>query len=153
VAALGVGTSGCALDPGRCGPSQAEVVRVIDGDTVELSSGERVRYLLVDTPEITGGKNDCYGQEASDFNRALVEGKQVTLTYDEECTDGYDRLLAYIEVDGREVNQLLVERGLACVLIIPPNGDEYGDAFRELEREAEAGLVGMWGACEDVACD
>ncbi len=64
-----------------CGPSGGVVSRVVDGDTVVLQTGERVRYLLVDTPESTGGKRECFGAEARDFNRSLVEGRVVRLTY------------------------------------------------------------------------
>jgi micrococcal nuclease len=136
-----------------CGPTEAVVARVVDGDTVELESGERVRYLLVDTPEITGGKNDCFGAEARDFNRELVEGKSITLSYDVECEDRYGRLLAYVELEGRDVNRLLVDRGYACVLHIPPNGEERSSEFQSAEAAAEAGQVGLWGACEEVTCD
>ena len=129
------------------------MARVIDGDTIELDSGERVRYLLVDTPESTNGKDDCFGAEAAMLNAMLVDGKTVTLSYDAECTDRYDRLLAYVEVDGREINSLLLERGAACVLHIPPNGSDRVDEYRELERTAANQMVGVWGACEDVTCD
>ena len=154
-AGLALGTAlGLACDGGsECGPTTAVVARVVDGDTVELDSGERVRYLLVDTPESTGGRDDCFGTESTDFNRSLVEGKEVELSYDVECEDAFGRLLAYVTVNGREVNSLLVERGMACVLHIPPNGEERADEFATLEAVAEAGMVGMWGACEDIACD
>ncbi|HET6582656.1 MAG TPA: thermonuclease family protein [Nannocystaceae bacterium] len=144
-------TDGAPAD--RCGPREAVVAEVIDGDTIELDSGERVRYLLVDTPESTNGKNDCYGHEASDFNRDLVLGRTIALEYDEVCTDAYDRLLAYVELDGRDINALLVERGYACVLQIPPNGADRVDEFESLELAAQTGLVGMWGACEEITCD
>lgn len=137
----------------RCGPSSAVVSRVVDGDTVELEDGTRVRYLMIDTPESTQGKDDCFGTEATELNRMLVEGKTVTLRYDAQCTDRYDRLLAYIEVDGREINSLLVERGAACVLHIPPNGEDRVDEFEQLEADARASMVGAWGACEDVTCE
>ena len=150
--ALVAAAPGCGATD-RCGPTEAVVADVIDGDTVELDSGERVRYLLVDTPEITFGKNDCFGAEARDFNRDLVLGKTITLEYDEVCEDDYDRLLAYIELDGRAINELMVERGYACVLHIPPNGESRIDEFRSLELAARMGMVGMWGACEEIACD
>jgi micrococcal nuclease len=162
VLALGLGAAtggvvapacGDPLDGSDCGPTRALVVRVIDGDTVELEGGERLRYLMVDTPEISGGSPECYGPEAAEFNRQLVEAKEVTIRYDVECTDRYDRLLGYVEIDGRSVNRLLVERGLACVLRIPPNGEEVADEFASLEAAARARMVGMWGSCEDVPCD
>lgn len=147
-----VGATGC--DPGsRCGPTEGTVARVIDGDTVELESGERVRYLMIDTPEITGGKNDCYGAEARSFNEDLVLGKNVHLRYDVECEDQFGRLLAYVSVGGREVNSLMVERGYACLLSIPPNGQDRFDEFDELEAAAKSGMRGMWGACTEVTCD
>jgi micrococcal nuclease len=148
-AALGLA---CEPDPSACGPAEGIVARVIDGDTVELATGERVRYLLVDTPEVTGTP-ECFGPEASDFNRTLVEGKTVYLTYDVECTDRYERLLAYVEVDGRSVNELLLSRGYACVLHIPPNGASHVDAYRNLEERAQVGQVGLWGGCAEAPCD
>ena len=145
-----------ACDAGEgsdCGPTRAVVERVIDGDTVELDTGERLRYLMIDTPESTGGRDDCFGSEASDFNRQLVEGKEIRISYDVECEDSFDRLLGYVEIEGRSVNQLLVERGLACVLRIPPNGEEVADEYEALEAVARTDMVGLWGACEDVTCD
>ena len=72
--------------------TSALVTRVIDGDTVELQTGDRVRYLLVNAPETTNGHDDCYGQNAATFNSDLVLNKTVQLTYDVECKDRYDRL-------------------------------------------------------------
>lgn len=140
-------------DGSDCGPSSGTVARVVDGDTIELESGERVRYLLVDTPESTGGATDCFGQEAAQLNADLVLGKQVALRYDVECTDRFDRLLAYVTVGATEVNRVLVERGYACVLAIPPNGEDRRDEFEELEALARGSGRGMWGACEEITCD
>ncbi len=155
--AIGVGLHAtlvaCSPEGEGCGPEHATVQRAIDGDTIELEDGTRVRYLMVDSPESTNGKDDCYGAEATEFNRQLVEGKQVTLRYDQDCEDQYGRVLAYVEVDGREVNSLLVERGYACVLHIPPNGDDRVDEFEDLEDAAQAGAKGLWGACAEVTCD
>jgi micrococcal nuclease len=135
-----------------CGPGAGVVSRVVDGDTVVLQSGERVRYLLVDTPESTGGKNECFGPESRDFNRSLVEGRIVRLTYGEACTDRYGRLLAYVSVDGQEVNALLAERGYACALYVPPAGESRRSEFQALESSARRAGRGMWSACPSVAC-
>jgi micrococcal nuclease len=143
-----------ACDGGeRCGPRSGIVLRTVDGDTIELESGERVRYLMIDTPESTNGADDCFGAEAAQFNRDAVEGREVTLEYDEVCEDDYGRLLAYVSVDGREINALMVERGYACVLQIPPNGAARADEFDDLEYAARTSMVGLWGACEEVTCD
>lgn len=144
--------SGCEEDP-RCGPARATVVRIVDGDTVELDSGHTVRLLMVDTPESTGGADDCFGQEAKAFTSQVLLDQPVSLSYDQVCEDRYGRLLAYVEVGGREINALLVERGYACVLYISPNGEDRKDEFESLEYVAREGGVGMWGQCAEVTCD
>ncbi|HEX8823559.1 MAG TPA: thermonuclease family protein [Archangium sp.] len=141
----------CGAEP-ACGPGAGVVSRVVDGDTVVLQSGERVRYLLVDTPESTGGKQECFGSQARDFNRSLVEGRLVRLTYGEACTDRYGRLLAYVTVEGQEVNTLLAERGYACTLYVPPAGESRRSEFQALESSARRAGRGMWSACSSVAC-
>lgn len=145
--------AGCGGPESTCGPSSGVVARVIDGDTIELESGETIRYLMIDTPESTGGATDCFGSNAAQFNSDLVLGETVTLSYDVECTDRFGRLLAYVTLDDQEINTLLVERGYACVLHIPPNGADRADEFEALEATARAAGQGMWGICEDVTCD
>jgi micrococcal nuclease len=135
-----------------CGPGAGVVSRVVDGDTLVLQSGERVRYLLVDTPESTGGKHECFGAEARDFNRSLVEERLVRLEYGEACTDRYGRLLAYVTVDGREVNTLLAEGGYACVLYVSPAGRSRRSEFEALESSARRAGRGLWGQCSVVPC-
>jgi micrococcal nuclease len=136
-----------------CGPSEGVVANVVDGDTVELESGKKLRLLLVDTQEVTSGKNECYGAEARDYTRSLVEGKTVQLAYDEAaCTDRFGRTLAYVSVEGREVNSLLVERGFACVLHISPAGDDRADEFKGLQSGAKSARKGLWGSCSSGGC-
>jgi micrococcal nuclease len=154
IALLAVSTlAACGESGSTCGPTEAVVARVIDGDTVELASGERIRYLMVNTPETTGGKNECYGANAVQFNKDLVEGKTVELSYDDDCTDRFDRTLAYVRVSGQEVNTLMIERGYACLLHIPPNGDDRADEFEALEDAAKAANRGLWGACDPIPCN
>jgi micrococcal nuclease len=138
---------------GSCGPTSAVVDHVVDGDTIVLDSGERIRYILVDTPEITNGHNDCYGAEARDFNHMLVTGRTVELVYDQECLDIYGRLLAYVSVGDVEVNRTLLEDGYACILHIPPNGNDRLAEYQAIEDMAKAEGVGMWSACGTVPCE
>lgn len=147
--------SDTSTDPeSKCGPTRATVQSVIDGDTIVLESGEKVRYLMVDTPEVTQGKNECYGKEARQYNEDLVLGQEVTLTYDVECKDQYGRLLAYVEAPDGELNTLMVARGYACVLIIPPNGEDREAEFMSLELGARQKGAGLWGVCAgDIHCD
>jgi micrococcal nuclease len=137
-----------------CGGRETAIVtNIVDGDTVDLDTGIRIRYLMIDTPESTGGATDCFGQNAKDFNSDLVLDQEVELTYDVEREDRFGRTLAYVTVNGVEVNSLLVERGYACVLFIPPNGEDRRIEFETLEATAKMDLRGMWGSCTDVTCD
>ncbi len=100
--------------------SQVKVVRVIDGDTIEIAGGAHVRYIGMDTPE-TYPKVEFYGPEAKAKNIELVEGKLVTLEKDVSETDKYGRLLRYVYVDGVFVNGELVRLGYAEAVSYPPD--------------------------------
>ena len=126
---------------------EALVRRVVDGDTVVLSSGEPVRYIGMDTPELHHPRKpvQAYGREAMEFNRRLVEGKQVHLEFDVERYDKYHRLLVYVFLqDGTFVNAELVRQGYARLMTIPPNV-KYADLFVKLQREAREARRGLWG--------
>jgi len=149
-AALATLAGGCGGDS-PCGATEATVTRIVDGDTIELDDGRKIRYLLVDTPESTGGATDCYGQNAKDFNTDLVMGKQISLVYDTaSCMDRFGRTLAYVYVGNQEVNSLMVERGYACVLHIPPAGDDRVEEFEALQLDAERSMRGLWGICDPL---
>jgi micrococcal nuclease len=142
------GVSGAAL-AGR-------VTRVVDGDTVKVRLGDgrgtrTVRYIGVDTPESVkpGEPVQCYGKQASEFNRRLVVGRRVRLRVGRERTDRYGRMLAYVYLrgeGGRFVNAELVRRGYARTLEIPPNTD-FADRFERLERRARDDGRGLWAVC------
>jgi micrococcal nuclease len=132
-----------------CGPSEAKVTRVLDGDTVELENGDKIRYLLVDTPEVSGG-GDCFGEEARQFNSDLVLGKTIQISYDVECTDKFGRTLAYVSVGGQEINSLLIQRGYGCVLHIPPDGESRVDELEALQLDAKNAHRGLWGVCDPL---
>ena len=139
-----------ACSDATCGAGEASVERIIDGDTIIIANGVRIRYLLVNAPEADG--HACYGSNAAQLNADLVLGKTVQLTYDAQCKDGFGRTLAYVTVDGQDVNRLLVERGHACVLHIPPDGDGRAAEFTARERAARAARRGLWGACDPIPC-
>lgn len=141
-----------AGDSGAAGPvAVAEVLRVVDGDTIEVSldgARERVRYIGVDTPEsvVPGEPVECFGRRAAAFNERLVAEGRVELRFDRERRDRYGRLLAYVRASGRDVNAELVRRGLARTLTIPPN-DSRAEQLARLERDAASAGRGLWGAC------
>jgi micrococcal nuclease len=129
----------------------AYVVRAVDGDTIEARIGNRledVRYIGVDTPETVkpGTPVQCFGPRASAFNHHLVEGRRVRLVFGVERRDVYGRLLAYVYLRRRLVNAMLVRRGLARSLTIPPN-DRLAPRFRRLELRAARAGRGLWGSC------
>jgi micrococcal nuclease len=144
-----VALAACGADS-PCGATEGKVTRVIDGDTIEVEGfAEPVRYLLVDTPEISGGV-ECFGDNAKTYNQDLVLNKMINISYDEQCTDMYGRSLAYVTVDGEEVNARLVRQGYACVLFIPPNGSARAEEFMALQLEAKNAQRGLWGACNPL---
>ena len=128
--------------------------RVVDGDTIQLSTGEFVRYIGIDTPELRRREGARWvmdpqpmSQEAAALNRQLVQGKPVRLEYDVQTHDRYGRLLAYVYVsaNGKEmmVNGALLEAGMAQLLTIPPDV-KYADRFRELVQQAREANRGLW---------
>ncbi len=131
----------------ECGPAHATVERVVDGDTIVLVGGQKVRYLGVNAPE----SDACFGPEAEAFNAALVVGREVGLEYDVQCRDQYDRLLAHVTLDGGSVNLTLLEQGLACLMVIAPNV-LYEDVYAQAVQVARAYGRGIWEACEPVPC-
>ncbi len=125
---------------------------MIDGDTIEVeNNGQRlkIRYIGIDTPESVKPDTpiECYGKEASEFNRNLVLGKKLRLESDVTDTDKYGRKLRYVYLeDGRMVNEIILEEGYARLLTIPPNV-KYVDKLREAEKKARENKRGLWSAC------
>jgi micrococcal nuclease len=155
--------SGCGSQSGddeALGRSvSAGVVRVIDGDTIEVSiegQDEDVRYIGVDTPETVkpGAPVQCYGPQASAENHRLVEGRTVRLVFDRERRDVYGRLLAYVYTRPRGnaerprlVNAALVRDGYARTLTIAPN-TAHASVFQRLQARAGRAGRGLWSACQ-----
>jgi len=132
--------------------TQAIVTKVMDGDTIEVKSGNskpiKIRLLGIDTPETHHPTKPvgCYGPEASNFTTNALIGKKVELEYDIEQYDKYGRTLAFVYLDGKRFNDILVKEGYAKTLTIAPN-KKYSFTLLKLEIEAEKNMVGMWGSC------
>jgi micrococcal nuclease len=127
----------------------ALVVRVIDGDTIEVEidgAEYDVRYIGIDTPETVHPQLpvQCLGLEASARNKELVEGQTVGLEKDVSETDQFGRLLRYVWVGGQMVNAMLVQEGYAQVVTYPPDV-KYQDLFLGLQEGARAAGAGLWG--------
>ena len=133
------------------GSVEARVVRVVDGDTVEVSidgNEEDVRYIGIDTPETVkpGEPVQCYGPQASEANHELVDGRTVRLDFDRELRDVYGRLLAYVYVGDGFINEQLLAGGYARTLEIEPN-TSMADELAAVERRAGEDGEGLWSAC------
>ncbi len=120
------------------------VKSVIDGDTIELESGRLVRYIGIDAPEIAF--DDCFGREATEMNRALVEGREVLLSSDRSFTDEEGRLLLYVRSNDLFVNDILVRDGYAFASAYAPDV-KYSRDFFHAQREAKEARRGLWGNC------
>jgi len=128
--------------------SQVTVARVVDGDTVELSTGQKVRYIGLDTPEVVDPRKpvQCYGVEASNKNKQLVLGQSVRLEKDVSENDKYGRLLRYVWVGETLVQDYLIRQGYAHASAYPPD-IKYQEQFTAAEAEARAANRGLWSAC------
>lgn len=134
------------------------VTRVVDGDTVVLNDGQKVRLVGVDTPEFHYSKKlekdavrshrdmatiQALGKRASEFTKTLLLSKKVALEYDRQHNDRYGRTLAYIILpDGTNVNKEIVKQGYGVAYTKYPF--KYMEEFRAAEREAREKKRGLW---------
>ncbi len=135
------------------------VERVVDGDTLKLENGKKVRLIGIDTPEIHESEKlyrdsqksgqdiktiQALGKRSRDFTRDLVEGKRVRLEFDAEKRDRYKRLLAYVYLkDGTFVNAEIIKQGYASLMTYPPNV-KHVEVFKQLYQEARQNNRGLW---------
>lgn len=137
----------------------AIVAEVIDGDTLRLNTGEKVRLIGMDTPEIHHPKKpvQCFGEEAKNITKNLVEGKSVRLEKDVSNKDKYGRLLRFVYVENSAktnlasgeifLNEYLLKEGYARILTVPPDVSMV-ELFRTLQNQAMHNKKGLWKACK-----
>jgi micrococcal nuclease len=128
------------------GRVSARVTQHTDGDTLWLSEIGKVRLIGIDTPEVFSGV-ECYGRRAAAFVRRLLPlGTEVRYRLGVEERDRYGRALAYVWLgDGRFLNRLLLARGYAHTLTIPPNV-QHADDFAAAARRARSRELGLWAS-------
>jgi micrococcal nuclease len=141
-------------DPGVTSGEFEYVQRVIDGGTLVLGTGERVRLIGVNTPETVHPQKavEAFGKEASAFTKRMVEGKLVRLEFDllssrrNDGKDRYSRTLAYVFLqDGTHLNAEIIRQGYGfAVSSSPPL--QYQNEFRRLEQEAREQRRGLWAS-------
>jgi micrococcal nuclease len=141
----------------RSQPGVARIARVVDGDTVVLAGGARVRLVQVDTPEVWP-EVECYGPRASAITeRLLPPGTLVRLTAEPatDRVDAYGRLLRYVVRvrDGLNVNVQLVRVGAAAPYFYDRRRGVYAPLLDRLARAARTRRLGLWGACRRTRYD
>jgi endonuclease YncB( thermonuclease family) len=132
----------------------ARIQYVIDGDTVALANGERVRLVQIDSPEVQ--ERECYGAAAQSALRRLVQpGTTVRLEADPRLdqVDRYGRLLRYLFRGPLNLNLELVRRGAATVWFYHRDRGRYASALLRAARQARAERRGRWGACPGTPFD
>ncbi|SER43527.1 micrococcal nuclease [Gracilibacillus ureilyticus] len=127
----------------------AEVIRVVDGDTVNVKySGkeESIRLLLVDTPETKHPDLPVqpFGPEATKFAEETLAGEEIQLEFDGPERDKYDRVLVYIWINGENFNQLLIENGLARYAYVYDPPYTHQAEMKAAEDQARSDSRGIW---------
>ena len=127
--------------------NDAVVARVIDGDTIALVDGTRVRLVQIDTPEKL---DECYGDEASELTRRLLPpGTHVRIEQDPalDQEDRFGRKLAYVWKGDEDVNLRLVEEGAAGVWFFDGRRGRHANELLRAAEQARDEDKGLWGAC------
>jgi micrococcal nuclease len=139
--------------PGSATPSEgsdggrraARVAAAADGDTLRLESGDRIRYLGIDTPELGNERAapQAFAAQAAERNQQLVAGKSVQLEIDAEDQDRFGRLLRHVWLDGELVAATLIREGLGYAQLVPPNSRNR-ERLEAAELEARVAQRGLW---------
>jgi micrococcal nuclease len=159
LAALALVAGGLHAAAGARAPvaTLARIGHVVDGDTVELADGRRVRLVQIDTPEVYFSP-ECYGRQASAVTRRLLPRGTLVRLAREPATDSvdqYGRLLRYVirARDGLNVNVRLVAVGAAAPYFYDERRGRYANLLERLARRARARSLGLWGTCPRTPYD
>lgn len=125
----------------------AAIKKIIDGDTVIISGGRKVRFIGINTPELgyDGQASEPFAIQALlELKSLLSHEVEIGLAYGKQKKDKYKRLLAHISLpDGRNVASVLLKQGLAVSIVVPPN-EAYLSCYRDVEQQARDDLLGLW---------
>ena len=137
------------------GSASGTVVNVVDGDTADITVNGikyRVRFIGIDTPETVKPNTPVQfmGKEASDYTKSRLFNQNVTLEFDAQLYDPYNRLLAYVYVGGSFFNQELVQNGYASVATFPPNV-KYEQLFIAAQKYAMDNNLGLYSQSQPAS--
>ena len=135
------------------GEGEILVERVVDGDTLVLSDGEKIRLIGIDTPETVHPSKpvEPFGPEASSFTKRAVEGKAVQLRFDRNKRDRYQRLLAYVYIGDWCLNEALIRAGYSECITKYPFDKAMKQQFEAAERDAKLNRRGIWSGQTSLA--
>ena len=155
VPVLALALAGAARAPAN--PPAFRVGRVVDGDTITLRNGARVRLVQIDTPEVYYGA-ECYGRQASTVTKRLLRPGTLVRLLREPATDKidqYGRLLRYVIRihDGLDVNLRLVAVGAAAPYFYRHRRGRFAARLERLAKRARARRLGLWGRCPGTPYD
>ena len=146
----GLALAGCARDTDLAGETGTVAV-VVDGDTLRLEDGRRIRLVQIDAPEVDD--RECYGADATAaLLRLAPAGTEVTLVRDPvlDAVDRFGRHLRYVFADARNLNLELVREGAAAPYFFDGDRGRYADRLLDAAEEARDEGVGLWGACPEA---
>jgi micrococcal nuclease len=126
----------------------SNVSKVVDGDTITMSDGEKVRLIQIDTPELAS--KECYGSQAKvELTKLLSQASEVSLTSDPNLdeVDKYGRLLRYVFIGNTNLNLKLIEIGAAAPYFYRGEKGIYASQFLKAAQTAQKRKLGMWGMC------
>lgn len=148
-------TSVIALILGVTSASAAvfQVINIRDGDTLTISTGEKVRFLQIDTPEISPA--ECYGAEARKALVDIIGNSPITLESDSvsDDIDQFGRILRYIKIGKVNVNLKLVEIGAATPYFFKGEKGKYSAQLFKAAQNAKAKKIGLWKLCPNTKLD
>jgi micrococcal nuclease len=138
----------------RTTAEEAFIVEVIDGDTLQTASGDKLRLLGIDTPEIywDSGDAEYLAWEAKQYSTDKLLKKNVELEYDQQKEDHYGRSLVYVFHEGENFNKKLLEKGYASLMIISPNV-KYAEDFKKTAEKARKEKRGIWDKVEVMSAE
>jgi micrococcal nuclease len=130
--------------------TQIAVTKIHDGDTLTIASGEKVRFLQIDTPEIS--PVECYGAEAHKLLAGIIGNSQITLESDSvsDDKDQFGRILRYVKVGQVNVNLKLVELGAATPYFFKGERGKYSAQLLKAAQNAKAKKIGLWKMCPNT---
>ena len=143
----------CApLFPSPCSPLEttetAQVKWIYDGDTIKLNDGRKLRIIGIDTPEVSRRKkkSEAYARQATEQLRELLakNNNKIKILIGKQTHDKYKRLLAHVFTpDNINISQWMLNKGLATMLVIPPN-ERYASCYQSAEKKAQDKRLNIW---------